>query len=328
MQTAASRAQRLQQIEVLLLGHPEGLTRSEIAQRLGVHRATAGRDIDALSLEAAVYEREDRRIAINRDSYLNRIRLTRHEVLALHLATRLLADHSDRYNPHAASAVRKLGEAVRSVAPRIADVIEANADLLDDVRSRRDPDFLRVLERLTTAWGDGRQIDLRYYSARSETERRFRMGLHQIRAYAPGRTFHVIGQCDGEDELRTLRLDRIREATLTEYSYTIPAGGSVQSLLDSAWNVWWGHSATEIVLKFSAAVAPRVQESRWHSGEVVHSLPDGRIEWRTTVAEPREMYPWIRGWGRDVEIIAPQWLREEFISELRAMWRMYEPGER
>lgn len=323
MQNATMRAKRLQQVEWLLLSHPEGLSRAEIARRMNVHRATAGRDIDALSQDSAIYEREDRRIAIHRDNFLNLIRLTRHEVVALHLATRLLADHSDRSYPEAASAVRKLGEAVRSVAPRIADIIEANADLLDDANTRRDPEFLRVLGRLTAAWGDGRQVELRYRSARSGAERHYRMNIYQIRAYAPGRTFHVIGHCEADRGLRTLRLDRIRAATVTDVSYSVPEGLNIQSLLDGAWNVWYGDAATEIVLRFSPNVAGRVQESRWHSGESSRLMDDGRLEWRTTVAEPREMYPWIRGWGADVEIVEPASLREEFSGELRAMCVIY-----
>jgi CRISPR-associated endonuclease/helicase Cas3 len=46
MERAANKAERLQQLETLLLARPDGLRRAEIARRLGVHRSTIGRDGD------------------------------------------------------------------------------------------------------------------------------------------------------------------------------------------------------------------------------------------------------------------------------------------
>ncbi|MBU0703192.1 MAG: helix-turn-helix domain-containing protein, partial [Chloroflexi bacterium] len=40
MERATSKAERLLQIEALLLAHPEGLTQAEIARRLKVNRST------------------------------------------------------------------------------------------------------------------------------------------------------------------------------------------------------------------------------------------------------------------------------------------------
>ena len=323
MQHGSTRARRLIQLEHLLLAHPEGLTPAEAARRLNVHRSTAGRDLADLSVDLPIYENDSGRMAIDRDIYLNDIRLTLHEILALHLASRLLADHSDRHNPHAAAAVRKLGHAVALIAPRIAEVLDANADILDDDDTRRDGHFLGVLERLTRAWADGRSIDLRYRSASSGEEHPYRMDIYYIRPYAAGHTLHVIGQCDGDDHLRTLRVDRVVEATPTDRTYRIPDDLDLQAMLRGAWGVWYGEQPKEVVLRFTARAAARVRESRWHAGEHTRDLPDGRLEWRTRVAEPREMYPWIRGWGADVEIVEPKWLREEFKGELGEMCRVY-----
>lgn len=328
MEYASTKASRLIQLEHLLIAHSEGLRPSEIARRLGVHRSTAGRYIRELSSEIPLYDTDDGRTAIDRDIYLTEIRLTLHEVLALHLASRLLADHSDRHNPHAAGAVRKLGHAVRRIAPRIAGIIDTNADLLDNRDTTSDPSFLEALEQLTRAWADGRSIDLRYTPAGNSDERRYRMNVYHIRPYAPGRTLHVIGQCDGDGHLRTLRIDRVVEATLTDRYYEVPKDLNLEGLLRGAWGVWYGTESTEIVLQFSATVASRVRESRWHPDEVTTELPDGRIQWRTRVAEPREMYPWIRGWGSDVEIVEPRWLRNHFTQEVAKMCQIYDirPG--
>ena len=43
MISALTKSERLMQLEHLLLAHSSGLRRSEIARRLGVHRATVAR---------------------------------------------------------------------------------------------------------------------------------------------------------------------------------------------------------------------------------------------------------------------------------------------
>ena len=52
MNRAEEKAQRLLQIEKLLWAHPEGLTRAEIARRLGVNRSTITKYLDARPIAA------------------------------------------------------------------------------------------------------------------------------------------------------------------------------------------------------------------------------------------------------------------------------------
>ena len=69
------------ELEQVLLAHPSGLRRSEIARRLAVHRSTVSRYVDELSKLLPVTESDDGIVGIDRDSYLNNIRLTIHESL-------------------------------------------------------------------------------------------------------------------------------------------------------------------------------------------------------------------------------------------------------
>jgi len=38
---------------------------------------------------------------------------------------------------------------------------------------------------------------------------------------------------------------------------------------------------------------------------------------RVWVSEPLEMQPWIRSWGAQVEVLAPDWLRLRIAAELQ-----------
>src|SRR3972149_6367488 len=94
---------RLDQLEHLLLSHPEGLIKAEIARRLSIHRSEGPVYLADLGRRTPVYEPSPDRYAIDRDAYRVDVRLTLHESRALHLAARLLATPTDKHNPHAAA---------------------------------------------------------------------------------------------------------------------------------------------------------------------------------------------------------------------------------
>ena len=82
-----------------------------------------------------------------------------------------------------------------------------------------------------------------------------------------------------------------------------------------------------MTLRFSPRVARRVQETRWHRSERTEPQSDGSLVWRAQIAEPKEMLPWIRGWGADVEVLAPPWLRKTLEAEVQKMAKVYGVSE-
>jgi CRISPR-associated endonuclease/helicase Cas3 len=327
MEAAENKSERLAQLEYILLAYPQGLHRAEIARKLGVNRSTVGRYIDELSsrhtVPVPIYE-EDGLIKINRDRYLNNISLTIHEAMAIHLATRLMATRTDKHSPYAASALRKLGQALETFAPLISQHLLASAHVMDDVAQRHDPIYLGVLETLTRAWSDGRLVHLWHKHEESGKVSEYDFAPYFIEPYAVGQTTHIIGLRRPPGKIRTLKLERIQRAELLIETYTIPANFNPQAILADAWGIWYTEAEpVEVVLRFHPRVAGRVKESRWHRSEAVIDQPDGYLLWRAKIAEPQEMLPWIRGWGADVEIVGPEALRETMRGEARRMAEIY-----
>ena len=312
--------ERVAQLKHLLLEHPEGLTKSDIARRLSVHRSTAAEYLDELSLQGVpVYEVAPERYAIDRDRYKVEVQLTLNESLALHLAARLLATRTDKHNPHAASALRKLGLALEQLAPLISRHLKLSADVLDDARRRHDPVFVQVLETLTRAWSLGRKVHLTH---QMEDGRVFDYDFapYFIEPYAVGRTVHIIGLREPPGKLMTFKVERIRTVTLLDTPYTIPADFDPREQLQDAWGIWYTErEPVEIVLRFSRSVAYRVRETQWHHAEQVTEDQDGSLTWRALIAEPQEMLHWIRGWGSQVQVLEPKELRDVMIGEARRL---------
>lgn len=323
MSRAENKADRLRKMEVLLLSHPEGLSQAEIARRLNVHRSVIHRNMDDFQRIYPTIIHEDGRVSLDRSAYRITVAFSLNEAMAVHLAARLLATRMDRHNPHAASALRKLGIALEHLAPRISNHIKKSADVMDEVDQRQDPNFLRTLEMLTLAWAEERVARVWH---RKETGQvtEYLFSPYFIEPYAIGQAVHVIGYREPPGALRTLKVERIERIELTMQRYSIPANFDPSELFKHAWGIWFTEEKpVEVVLKFSPRVAHRVGETRWHRTEQVERLDDGSLLWRAQIAEPQEMMPWIRGWGADCEVIEPAELRQKIVGETQRLYHLY-----
>jgi predicted DNA-binding transcriptional regulator YafY len=70
-------------------------------------------------------------------------------------------------------------------------------------------------------------------------------------------------------------------------------------------------------------VAALVQERIWHPSQMIDELADGGLLLTVRVSDPREMRPWIRSWGADVEVLEPYDLRAEMVEQARRMLECY-----
>ena len=324
MGRAENKANRLLQIEALLLAHPEGLNQADIARRLEVERSTVSRYFRDMPNQFPYYEDDQGRLFIDRQNYLVNVRLDLHEALAVHLASRLLATRMDRQNPHSASALRKLGVALERLAPRLSQHVQQSADVMDEAAQRHDPVYLQALEHLTSAWAEQRKARVWHRSEKTGKIIEYLLCPYFIEPYAIGQTTHVIGLSTPPGKLRTLKVERIQRVEMTRESYEIPLDFDPRELLADAWGIWYTESEpVDVVLKFHPRVAQRVSETRWHRSQEETELPDGSLLWRAKVAEPQEMLPWVRGWGSDVEVLEPEELRSALKREARRLAQLY-----
>lgn len=334
MRIEGRKSDRLLKIEALLLDYPEGLSQAEIARRLGVHRSTITRYISDLPGHIYVDDLDGNRWKIDRAAYLVPVRLNLHEAMSVHLAARLLATRLDRQNQHAARALRKISLGLERLAPQVSLHLRRSADELDGSSRRPDPLYLQVLETLTLAWAERRKVRLWRYSEGEPgmeddtgSQHEFTFEPYFIEPGAVGMSTYVFGWRTPPGALRTFKMERITRAELLRERYEIPAGFDERSLLRDAWGIWFtGEPPVEVRLRFSARIARRVLETRWHRSERVQSLPNGGLLWQAHIAQPVEMLPWIRGWGAEVEVLAPGSLRQALEDESRRLAAVYGAG--
>lgn len=322
MRNPESRLERMEAIERKLAQRPEGWTTGELAREFGVDPSTIFRDFSDLEEMGTGVHREGRHWVLDFRRSLYNVKLTDNEVLALYLAARLLSRHSDEHNPHVVRALDKLADAVRIRSPLMARHIDEAASSVRERRTR--PEYVEVLEILTRAWIEGYKVRLRYWSYTKDetTERVF--APYYIEPSAIGYACHVIGYDDLRRGIRTLKVERIREAELTGERFIPQKNFDVRRLLASAWGIVWNEEdEIEVRLRFAPRVVRRLKESTWHHSQRIEDLPDGSCLFTVRVGSTLELKPWVRQWGAAVEVLAPEDFRTEIADEAQALAALY-----
>ncbi len=317
MSRIENRIARLREIEELLLLNPIGLAASELGRRLNVHRRTVYRDLDFLSTHGVPLWQDGGRFGINRTRYLTTLRLSFHEAIALVLAGLLLARTVVHRNPHIISALRRL--ALLLPGPLSSQLDRAAARVMSHGSDLRQ---VGVLEIISEGWCRGQKVRVGYRSPRSGALRQRILSPYALEPTATG--VYVIGHDDWSDSLRTFKLDRLENACLTHESYVIPSDFDPEESLAPSWGIMTGDEVEDIVLHFTAEAAPYARERTWHSSQKVQQMADGSCRFQVSISNPVEIIPWIRSWGAKVEVLSPEWLREEISEEHRSAAALYD----
>lgn len=316
MTRQASRTARLREIEQLLLLEPSGLRAIDLAQKLEVDRRTVYRDVDFLCEQGVPIWQKDGRFGINRTHYKSTVNLTFHESIALMLAGLLLSRTIDERNPHVTTALHKLAVILpRPFTPhlkRAADRVLAHNQGQQQVA---------VLEALAEGWGTGHKVRIGYRSPRSGNLRQRVIAPYALEPTPSG--IYVIGYDDWANDIRTFKLDRLESAAVVEKTFVVPESFDLEAHLASGWRIMAGDQISQVSLQFTPDVTPHILERQWHPTQTIEHREDGGCILHVQVAQPEEMQPFIRSWGAQVCVLAPEWLRDQIAAELRLAAAQY-----
>ena len=316
---AIHKADRLEQIKVMFLRRPEGVGTREIAQLLGVSQRTARRYVVELSERGRlpVY-RQGRVWKLMEGGHMDplRIRLNLDEALALYLAARMLSAYSDKHNPHMVASLFKIAE----VLPKaIGEHVESAAETVS--QRRLAPKYLDVLEGLTRAWASRRQVRLTYREPVSGTCSERLFDPFFIEPSFIGYSCYVYGFDHFRQTNCSFKLEGLERVEVLDTHFE-PPDFDPYEYLKHAWGVRGG-CEEEVKVRFSKEATYRVQESDW-PGVIAHKEDqDGRSTLTFLVNHVLEIKSWIRGWGPECEVLAPDKLRHEIAAEMKAAGALY-----
>lgn len=318
MTKSMGKAERLNEMTRLYL--QRAYSDIEMAERMGVDRTTAYRDRVALEKRAPFMQDAEGRYYIDRSRFVSNVRLNMAEALSLYLAARRLSQQTRFAQNTAASGLEKLAVALHQ--PMTQQLVKAAEQIL---AQERDEQRTEIFATVARAWSERLQLRITYQALAGRGTKRHLFSPYLLEPSPWGDGIYLIGKSDLSKSVITLRLNRIERASLSG-PFEIPDDFDEQELLRHAWGIWADEYGPEaVVLHFRGErVVRRLKETIWHPLEKLEMQPDGSAIWRASIAQWREMLPWVRGWGSSVTVLEPVEMRAALKREARKLAELYD----
>lgn len=321
MSRALNRTERLRKIEKLYLYG--AFTDEEMAERVGVDsRSTIYKDRQLLVEEGVPFEEVERgRWRIDRKKYLSNLRINVHQAAQLYLMARRLARQTRRPNPHVVSVLESLALILHQP---LMDRLRQSAEFIP--QATHESEQTAVLEKLVACWVEQRKVRFRYRGLHARQPTVHLVSPYLLEPSLLGESIYLVGYSETMNKIVPFKVDRIEKAADTTQPIIPPESFDETEFIRNVWSIWDGEGEPVTVkLKFRGETAVRrVQETIWHPNQAEPELlPNGDLIWTAQVAEWREMLPWVRSWGAQVEVLEPLALRRELEREILKLSDIY-----
>lgn len=311
------RLARLLKIITIVKSNPR-LTRADLARICEVDSVrTIQRDINSLAIADIPIFWSGEGYEIMPDFFLPPLALTLEEALSLVLSARAYSEGEGAFHE---TAVESALSKILATLPKSARILlELDSDKIS-VESRKVMNMGGFVSRLYQAILNTRQLRINYYSySRNAISER------DVDPYALSfrrRAWYLIAFCHMRNDILMFRANRIKTLDYTGEVFSRPPDFSVKEYMAKSWQTMKGEE-TEVVVKFSPAIAPLIKEVEWHPSQHIENLPDGSILYSATVSGVKEISFWILGYGQNAEVISPVNLRKELAAVAKKMYQLY-----
>lgn len=312
-----NRVERLIQMAEALKAGP--MTTAELARKYGVSQRSIQRDLEALGRLGHHIPPPD---LLHR--YLIEHRggaMLAPQALAAYAAIRLAYHHSPSHNRHYRDALNHIS---LGLPERIRYVL--NASVVDNGAGQMGE---RELEKVSQAWIEGRVLSFDYQKPGNELERGNELCVYFLEISRSNLAPYVIGlERRRRNQIRTFKLSRMRSLEVLRDTYEPDEHFDPRAFLSDAWGVVGGAETLTVQVRFTPDAAYRLEEGGFPNASFCRQ-PDGSVvaEFRAGVDKtglPRELMPFLLGWGPRAEVLGPPKVRAHWLSELRETLRRYD----
>ncbi len=318
------KGERIAQLELILRSHPEGLRKSEIARKIGVHRSTIGRYIEELKQFNDIYEDNNMIKIIEKDSE-EKLSLSVYESLALNMGAEFLLSNSEFKNPHLATGLRKIAMNMKSYAPKIAEnIIQIADDVEKASKSNQNENSKPILEALIDAWISGKIVRIKHFINNVEEETELAPYFIGFIDSETGRKpMTVTGRLRHTSDIVTIDILKIVDVFILDETYTIPENLKAfrkHETPDQVKNVIDTIPLQLLVREKSALNSFRTLS---HGEMKIEKQKDGRYKCSFEAENSIELLLRIIQCLDSVEIIAPLKFKNRFVNSLEKILSIY-----
>lgn len=123
--------------------------------------------------------------------------------------------------------------------------------------------------------------------------------------------------CHHRESIRTFAVSRITKARVLDESFKMPADMTAGRMFGDQFGIIWKDKFHKVRIRFSAEIAPYIQERQWHTTQRIREQRDGGLMLEFTTNHINEVKDWILSWGGGATALAPRVLVEKIRLSLK-----------
>ena len=299
---------------------PRGISVKELEVACNVSNKSIYRDIIALTRTDAEVDNNGTGLWwIKPGDFIPPMQFTDAEAVMLFLASRLLAQNSNAYNPVIISAFEKLNASFRN--PVSLQIAKSHEWLSKQPQSQGQ---VNIMSELATAWIKGRPIKMRYQKLGAKSAEERDVDIYFIQPALLEHANYLIGYCHKMKRVSVFKIERIKSvAQIYGEGYTIPEDFDINQFLGYAWGVTVYGKVQDVEVRFKDELATIAAETRWHPSQVNEPQSDGSVIAKFKIQVSRPFIGFVLSWGPSVEVVSPKSLRDEVAGEAKAVCKIY-----
>jgi proteasome accessory factor B len=306
-----------------------GLSTEELCERLECTKRTVQRDLSVLQdLFPISHEQRDRgkrywKLAPNTVES-DQLQLTMTEMLSLFLSQQLLLPLAGtQFGDGLQTAIQK----IRAVLPGKALTYFESLDGSFFINSLANHDYSgqdKEIRILNEAILTQKTVKIVYRSASKGREVISKFdpyGMVLLHA-----SLYCIGHLACYDEVRTLKVTRIKGITRLDKTFEKPRDFSLAGHLQGAFGVFRTQKVQTVKVEFTGWAATNVREIQWHPSQKIISSDGERVVAIFELGSTVEFKRWLLGFGQHAKVLSPNDLATAIQDELTLTLQRYGAG--
>lgn len=135
------------------------------------------------------------------------------------------------------------------------------------------------------------------------------------------RSWYLVARKRSTGDLRQYKLARFRRMELTERTFEVDRGWTVEKYAADMWETMKDGAGRRHTVRIEVAepMAEIVSETQWHPSQVIERRRDGSLVLSATISGLDEVRSWVLGMGAGARVLEPKELRDQVDAEIRKM---------
>jgi predicted DNA-binding transcriptional regulator YafY len=222
-----------------------------------------------------------------------------------------------------------LADQVKPLMARLEGVLEGSRLPTAEVRKRMrilhqgarrtEPAAFGVIAQALLA---RKRVGIRHHNRASNEDTTREISPQRLVHYRDN--WYLDAWCHDTRKIKTFAVERVHEARVSRLPAREVTDAELDRIFRGGYGIFSGAPVGIAELIFTAERAEWVASEKWHSEQRGEHLEDGRYRLRVPYSDIRELTMDILKYGAEVEVVAPEALRQHVAEQLRKALETYQ----